>query len=54
MWAAINELTEAQKRTEEELRQLVEEHRLTRERVEGISNAVGYTFSSGRTSCPCE
>ena len=41
---AVAELAEAQKRTEEELRQLIAEHRVTRERVEGVSNAVGYTL----------
>ncbi len=42
--AEVRALAEAQKRPEEELRQLAEEHRLTRERVEGVSNAVGYTL----------
>ncbi len=44
VWKAIYELTEAQKRTEEELRHLTIELRQTKERVEGVSNAVGYTL----------
>jgi len=39
---AQKELTVAQKRTEEELRQLVAEHRVTRRELGGLSNAVGY------------
>ena len=38
------ELAEAQKRTEESLNQLATAHQVTRERLEGISNAVGYTL----------
>jgi DNA repair exonuclease SbcCD ATPase subunit len=40
----LNELAAAQARTEEELRKLAAEHRVTRERLEGISNTVGYTL----------
>jgi len=40
----VNQLAEAQKRTEEELKKLVAEHKITRERLEGISNSVGYTL----------
>ena len=40
----VAELAEAQKRTEEELRKLAAEHRVTRERVEGLSNTVGYSL----------
>ncbi len=40
----VAELAEAQKRTEEELRKLIADHRVTRDRVEGISHTVGYTL----------
>ena len=40
----VAELAEAQKRTEEELHKLAAEHRVTRERVEGLSNTVGYSL----------
>ncbi len=38
----VNELAEAQKRTEEELRKLISEHRKTREQLGGLSHTVGY------------
>ena len=40
----VAELAEAQKRTEEELRLLAGEVRILRDRVEGVSNTVGYTL----------
>ncbi len=42
VWNAIRELTEAQKRTEERLNNLIEEHRKTREKLEGLSDSFGY------------
>ena len=39
---AIQELAEAQRRTEEELRKLIGEHRRTREELGGLSHTVGY------------
>ena len=44
VWESIHELAEAQKRTEEELKTLTEEHRKTREMVGGLSDTVGYTL----------
>ena len=38
----VNELAEALKRTEEELRKLISEHRKTREQLGGLSHTVGY------------
>ncbi len=38
----LNELAEAQKRTEEELAKLAGEHRKTREQVGGLSHSIGY------------
>ncbi len=43
-WAAIQELAEAQKRTEEEVRKLAIGLQQVQERLEGISNSVGYTL----------
>ena len=42
VWNAIRELTEAQKRTEERLNNLIEEHRKTGEKLEGLSDSFGY------------
>ncbi|PMP66621.1 MAG: chordopoxvirus fusion protein, partial [Thermodesulfobacterium geofontis] len=38
----LNELAEAQRRTEERLEKLIEEHRKTREQLGGLSHTVGY------------
>ncbi len=38
----VSELAEAQKRTEEELKKLVGEHRKTREQLGGLAHTVGY------------
>ena len=38
----VNELAEVQKRTEEELRTLVKEHKRTREILMGLSDTIGY------------
>jgi hypothetical protein len=40
----LNELAEAQKRTEEELRELIGEHRKTREQLGNLSHTVGYVL----------
>jgi chromosome segregation ATPase len=42
VWNTIRELAEAQKRTEERLNNLIEEHRKTREKLEGLSDSFGY------------
>ncbi len=42
VWAVIHELAEAQKRTEEELRKLAQRMAFVEERLEGLSNSVGY------------
>jgi hypothetical protein len=46
VWEAINELAQAQKRTEEELRKLVKEHVKTRTQLGGLSNTVGYILEN--------
>jgi chromosome segregation ATPase len=38
----VNELAEAQKKTEESLKKLIEDHRKTREKLEGLSDSFGY------------
>ena len=40
----VEELAEAQKRTEEELRKLAGEHRKTREQLGGLAHTVGYVL----------
>ncbi|MCX7793555.1 MAG: hypothetical protein N2257_03995 [Thermodesulfovibrionales bacterium] len=40
----VAELAEAQKRTEEEIRELVAEHRKTREHLGGLQHTVGYVL----------
>ena len=42
VWKVINELAEAQKRTEEELRKLIVEHAKTRAELGGLSHPFGY------------
>ena len=46
VWKAINELAEAQKRTEEEIAKLVKRMDVFEERLEGISNSVGYVLEN--------
>ena len=46
VWQSINELTEAQKRTEKELGRLTREMVMVKERLEGISDTVGYTIEN--------
>lgn len=42
VWKTIQELTEAQRRTEQRLEKLIEEHRKTREQLGGLSDTFGY------------
>ncbi len=42
----VNELAEAQRKTEEELKKLAAEHTKTRRRLEGLSDTVGYTLEN--------
>ena len=42
----LNELAQAQERTEISLNRLIEDHRQTRERLENISDTVGYTLEN--------
>jgi len=46
VWQSISELTEAQKRTEKELGRLTREMVMVKERLEGISDTVGYTIEN--------
>ncbi len=42
----LEKLAEAQERTEKELAKLIGEHKVTRERLEGLSDTVGYTLEN--------
>jgi len=44
VWKAIDELAEAQKRTEESLNKLIKRVDVIEERLEGVSNSVGYSL----------
>jgi DNA repair exonuclease SbcCD ATPase subunit len=46
VWKAIDELAEAQKRTEESLNRLIKRVDIIEERLEGISNSVGYSLEN--------
>jgi len=46
VWKAIDELTEAQTRTEETLNRLIKRVDIIEERLEGVSNSVGYSLEN--------
>lgn len=46
VWKAIDELAEAQRRTEESLNKLIKRVDIIEDRLEGISNSVGYSLEN--------
>ncbi len=46
VWKAIDELAEAQRRTEESLNRLIKRVDIIEERLEGLSNSVGYSLEN--------
>jgi len=46
VWKAIDELAEAQRRTEESLNRLIKRVDIIEERLEGVSNSVGYSLEN--------